>query len=486
MGSSAEQFDAWFKQRLEHFEEPPRKEAWENIAERLGHNRKKRAGVFILRIAAGMALTLSLGLGYYWYVKHRGISVPPTLTESQHAGRPPRADETKMTYGNENKVHLSASSVRPGTSSSGLTEDFSLHAASPADISGSMARPVDSAGGNKLPMSCPEDLFAAVNALPACIGDTHTVPGLVIRQGSLANRPLSEDDLIVLQNLAQENSGNRVKNSDKGWILGGQFAPLYSYRNLSSDYMNDQDLNTLNKTEKGIMAYAGGVALAYKPSKRLSVESGIYYSKYGQEKTGVAAVAVNRNPTNSYETFGNEESGSYIQITITNSTGNITDAGASGAIFFDTDKTIAHEGETNSNVLNIPAETNKDKVQASDNLTAFQYFEYLEIPLIVKYKLVDRKIDFNLLGGISTNFLTGNNVKIADKGKKYDFGETDDITKVNYSGSVGIGLEYPVLSNLVLNIEPKFRYYLNPIDKSVNVNVYPYSFGLFAGISYVF
>ena len=31
-------------------------------------------------------------------------------------------------------------------------------------------------------------------------------------------------------------------------------------------------------------------------TKRLSVESGIYYSKYGQEKTDIKAVAINRDP----------------------------------------------------------------------------------------------------------------------------------------------------------------------------------------------
>jgi hypothetical protein len=154
--------------------------------------------------------------------------------------------------------------------------------------------------------------------------------------------------------------------------------------------------------------------------------------------------------------------------------------------FFNSDNTIAHGGEINANVLNIPFEATDANLKASDDLKAFQYFEYLEVPLIVKYKIIDRKLDFHLLGGISTNFLAGNSVKIAGDGKKYDFGETDEITKVNYAGSVGIGFEYPVLANLMLNIEPKFRYYLNPIDKSVNLNVYPYSFGLFAGISYVF
>jgi hypothetical protein len=487
MGSSAEHFDAWFKERLEHFEEPPREAAWENIAEKLGHTRKKRVMVFILRIAAGMALTLSLGLGYYYYTQHRGISVPSPLTEKQQSRPPLRADESKKAAGIENKVPPETAASRSGISSAVQSENPPLPAAGLTELSGEILPPADSAYENKPVLSAPADLLSGIHALPAFIGDKPAIPGLALRQGGIRSKPLSETDLIVLENLAQMNPGEEEKNRHNAWILGGQLAPLYSYRNLKSDYPGDQDLNTLNNSEKGVIAYAGGVALSYKPSKRLSVESGIYYSKYGQEKTDLKAVAFNLNPSsNNYETNFPDGSETVIQVTITNSTGTITNQEPGGAKFSDSDNTITHGGETNANVLNIPTDNTDKSMQVPGDLTAFQYFEYLEVPLIVKYKIVDRKLDFHLLGGITTNFLTGNSVKVEDNGTEYDFGETDNIAKVNYSGSVGIGFEYPLLANLLLNIEPKFRYYLNPIDKSVNLNVYPYSFGLFAGISYVF
>src|SRR4030042_2331248 len=117
MGSSAEQFDAWFKERLEHFEEPPREAAWDNIAEKVGHTKKRRVMVFILRIAAGMALTLSLGLGYYYYTQHRTISVPPSLTENQSSDRTLRADEPKMAAGGENTARVETAPSASGISS---------------------------------------------------------------------------------------------------------------------------------------------------------------------------------------------------------------------------------------------------------------------------------------------------------------------------------------------------------------------------------
>jgi len=475
MGSSAENFDTWFKERLGNYEEPPREAAWEHIADKLGHTRKKRVMVFILRIAAGMALTLSLGLGYYYYIQHRSISVAPSLAGNQQSHDPSRADAAKMAAGSENK----------GISSGGQDETISVLTNGLADPSGAVASPADPDHANTAFISGRADLPSGIHALPALVTDSTGLPGLAVRQGNARSHTLSETDLIMAANLAMMNALEDGQRRHNTWIMGGQMAPLYSYRNLSSDYTGDQDLSALNSSEKGVMAYAGGVALAYKPSKRLSVESGIYYSKYGQEKTDIKALAINRNTgSDVYETNNPDGSEPYIQVTISNSTGIISNQEPGGTKFFDSDNSIAHGGEINANVLNIPAEGTP--VNVPDDLSVFQYFEYLEIPLIVKYKIVDRKLDFNLLGGISTNFLAGNSVKVADNGKKYDYGETNDITKVNYSGSVGIGFEYPVMANLMFNLEPKFRYYLNPIDKSVNMNVYPYSFGLFAGISYVF
>jgi hypothetical protein len=120
------------------------------------------------------------------------------------------------------------------------------------------------------------------------------------------------------------------------------------------------------------------------------------------------------------------------------------------------------------------------------NITATQHFDYLEVPLTVKYKIIDRKFDFSLSGGLVTNFLVGNVVTLEQNGEKTRFGKTNDITQINYLGSVGLGFEYPLVSGFTLSIEPRFRYYLNPIDKSSQINVHPYSFGFFAGISYIF
>jgi len=105
---------------------------------------------------------------------------------------------------------------------------------------------------------------------------------------------------------------------------------------------------------------------------------------------------------------------------------------------------------------------------------------------IVKYKLIDRKIDFNLQGGLVTNLMVGNKVILMQDGNAEPIGSTGSIRKFNYLGAVGFGIEYPLYKSLAFSIEPRFRYYLNSIDKSDQINVHPYSLGVFAGFTYVF
>ena len=61
---------------------------------------------------------------------------------------------------------------------------------------------------------------------------------------------------------------------------------------------------------------------------------------------------------------------------------------------------------------------------------------------------------------------------------------TENMNSVSLSSSLGMGMEYNLTENLSLNLEPTFRYYLNPI--SGKTGIHPYSIGVFSGVSYRF
>jgi len=111
---------------------------------------------------------------------------------------------------------------------------------------------------------------------------------------------------------------------------------------------------------------------------------------------------------------------------------------------------------------------------------------YLEIPLMMKYKLIDRKVDINMLGGLSYGILIGNTSYINSGGLKYTIGHTEGLSPVTFSSSVGMGMEYKLTTNISFNLEPVLRYYITPLGGITGSMVHPYSFGILSGIFYNF
>jgi hypothetical protein len=60
------------------------------------------------------------------------------------------------------------------------------------------------------------------------------------------------------------------------------------------------------------------------------------------------------------------------------------------------------------------------------------------------------------------------------------------LNPLTLSSSLGMGMEYNISGKLSLNLEPTFRYYLNPFSVTTGSFIHPYSFGIFSGVSYKF
>jgi hypothetical protein len=118
--------------------------------------------------------------------------------------------------------------------------------------------------------------------------------------------------------------------------------------------------------------------------------------------------------------------------------------------------------------------------------TLHQDFNYLEIPFLMKYKVIDRKIDFNVSGGISYNLLVNNSAYAISGGEKYYVGTTGNLSPMTFSSYLGMGVEYNLSRSVSLNLEPTFRYYITPVGGMAGSAIHPYSFGILSGISYKF
>jgi hypothetical protein len=116
-----------------------------------------------------------------------------------------------------------------------------------------------------------------------------------------------------------------------------------------------------------------------------------------------------------------------------------------------------------------------------------QYFQYLELPFLLRYKIIDRKLGVNLLGGVSTNILVGNRVSLTSGNKTSNIGTSQDIRNFNYMGNMGLGFDYNISRNLLFTVEPQFKYFLNSINQSSSKLIAnrPYMLGMFTGIKFM-
>lgn len=258
-----------------------------------------------------------------------------------------------------------------------------------------------------------------------------------------------------------------VKGTEK-WSIAAMASPTY-YSRFSSG--NDAVSKQLMSSEQPLISYTGGVAFSYKVNRRFSIQAGLAYSSLAQSVDGV-------NSFTGFQKYNNSKGSSSFEVLTSN-----------GMIFTkNSDVFMIASGPVERVLTNYtkdvfdPKQANLQYV--SNNL--HQNFSYLELPVMLRYKIIDKTIDVNLIGGMSYNLLVGNSVYTMVDGNKYSIGETAGMNQLTVSSSLGMGMEYSLSEKLSLNLEPTFRYYLNPFNGSTSSSVHPYSFGIFSGVSYRF
>ncbi len=481
MEKNMDRIDRFFKERFANFEQKPEDQVWEKIASRLMPDKRKKLAYLFIRIAAGMTLLFSLGLGFY-LVNQQDKQVMPIVVSNQRIDEEVKdsvpGERTQKSYVNRPKQKKAEKSDRlqpvrriyKGPEIITLQENIQNSGDNQAGQSAYIRE------NNRMSGYADAGPLAFINnrnnvLIPVPLPVRLDYPGI---RGKSDSSQESIYAFALPEFYPDEEQGVDEQNR---WILGSEVAPLYSYRTITSDYLNDNIMKSINQSEEGLFAYAGGIRVAYAAGKRFSVQSGIYYSRYGQEKNNVEAYTSNL-------TDSNDEFADISYLSINNSTGSIQTGNAKQAGY---DRVVSNTTGSLAE-LNYNSGINASNIIPADagDISVTQFFDYLELPVTVKYKIVDRKMDFSVMGGMVTNFLVNDGVILNQNGDSHMLGTTAGINKINYLGSVGLGLEYPVVRNVAFSLEPRFRYYLNPIDQSSQISVHPYSFGVFAGISYVF
>ena len=282
----------------------------------------------------------------------------------------------------------------------------------------------------------------------------------------------SDKGLQVFNEFPNEVIDPEIENKG-GWSFGAKFSPLYTSRNVTMS-MPGNFKEMYNNVEEGVIAFSGGFNFKYKPADKISIHAGLFYSRMGQKITDLVAYDV---PPFIASTLPVKDG--LNSITLNSSFGPVV---APETHLYVKDITVARVENKYSSDYFDPVKLGLEGFDAKIS----QSFEYIEIPLLISYKVIDRVIDIQLLGGVSTNMLVGNNVFAEFNDQRISLGKTADISKFNYSSIVGFGIEYGFSDQLSFSIEPTFKYYLNSFSSGTRLHVHPFSVGLFSGVSYKF
>ena len=455
--------DDLFRSKLADFEQAPSSNVWAQIQQSQSAMKKKRL-FFILRLS-GVAAVLLLAFVFGWqsYLGNNAILTPGVI-EQQMVD----AEENGMEELPEMKIPL-LERVDPineveeisqvSKSANSLVTEGLVESMSQDDHTASLSR----TGEN---MTVLKPLFILLGeALPA---ENRLKEFAVINHQNYSL--FTESDMLLIEENKKQMDMNEADDSGTSWSVGMVLAPAYSVNQSSHGalYASNMSYAGANNDVK----VDGGLTVEYRVGKRWSIQSGIYYNRQGQSSTNQASYK-----NLSYETAGVADD--YFATAVEINAETVEMNSVAGVI--EINELPADVQFTNSlEAVNSRSEASLSKA------TFDQRFEYVELPFIIRYQILDAGFELQVLGGLNAGLLVSNKAYLENDGGRYSVGRTQNMSKFNYSTSMGLGLGYKLNSNLRIRVEPQVKYYLGSLNNNPEVTFKPYSIGIYTGLNYNF
>ena len=269
---------------------------------------------------------------------------------------------------------------------------------------------------------------------------------LVVEQEEVKT-PLIEEVIADNENIIEEE-----KEVINRWQLNPNVAPVY-FNSFGKGSSIHSQLAENDKTGEVNMSY--GINVSYAVNNKLSIKSGINRVNLGY----------NTNDIIIYEnvTGTNNNSDLFRNIKPKENLPQLSFVSGNDFAFAQSPSIVPNE----SNVL------------------LNQEMTFYEIPLELKYKLSDKKLEFSVVGGFSTFILNDNKVFYELRSETTELGEATNINDVSYSANVGFGLNYNISKTMSLNLDPMFKYQINTFNNTSG-DFKPYFIGIYSGVNIKF
>ncbi|WP_439152121.1 hypothetical protein [Winogradskyella sp.] len=256
----------------------------------------------------------------------------------------------------------------------------------------------------------------------------------------------SIEDAIVENTIEKEDKQNR-------WSIAPNVAPVYFGSLGEGSPINDQ---FVMNSKSGDINMSYGIAGSYAVSKRLKVRAGINRVNLNHVTTNVVAFT-------GTEALMRGESTHMSNVKYKNHNYTVS--------FMDAKK---YKSISKAEIINTKIAGEID-----------QRFGFIEVPLELEYRLLDKKLGINVIGGFSTFFLSNNEIYADIDGISTLIGEANNINSTSFSANFGLGLDYSLSKQWNINLEPQFKYQLNTFNNTSG-NFRPFFIGVYTGLSFKF
>ena len=275
----------------------------------------------------------------------------------------------------------------------------------------------------------------------------------IITKDSTLVAKIAEEKNPLEELLAEKEEGKNEDEKEKEkrsrWAVSTNASPVY-FNSISEGSSLDSQFSKNSKEFETTMSY--GIGAVYQISNKFSF------------KTGVNALTFNYNTDNVL-----------FNTRLNSVTNNI--------------KTL----DRNSNSENLAFSAINSKSDLGDALILLteskgsikQELSYVEVPLELSYKILDKKFGIDLIGGVSTLFLNANSISLISDGMEMNIGKANNLNDIHFSSNVGLGFKYNFWKSFNANFQPMFKYQINTFSENSG-NFKPYFIGLYTGVSFSF
>ncbi len=265
----------------------------------------------------------------------------------------------------------------------------------------------------------------------------------VSSQKSLNGLLLSDAKKLPLTNFTEKEISKKVITESK-FSVATIFAPIYF---SSFGEGSGVDAQFKNNPSSGNSSYSYGVKVAYQLSDKFSLQS------------GVNLISLGLTTNNIYVTPGVSVVG-------------FSNLSANPLLSRSADISALKE-----NALSA------DNNESGGSIN--QIFGYVEIPVEVKYNVTDGKFGINLVGGFSTLLLNRDEVFVETNNFTQSLGSSNNLRSLNFSGNIGLDIDYSIYKNLFINVSPMFKVQTNTFSKNSG-SLQPYYLGVYTGLNFKF